>query len=107
MLYETILVDIEEGIATLTLNRPEVLNALNDQVFNELAQAALTLAADPSVRVVIITGGEKVFAAGADIGQMVNATAVDVTTSDKPSHRAFHLIETMPSRSSQRLLATP
>ena len=96
MLYETILVDIEEGIATLTLNRPEVLNALNDQVFNELAQAALTLAADPSVRVVIITGGEKVFAAGADIGQMVNATAVDVTTSDKPSHRAFHLIETTP-----------
>lgn len=96
MAYETIVVEIEEGIAVLTLNRPAVLNALNDQVFNELADAASTLTADPSVRVVIITGGEKVFAAGADIGQMASATAVDVTTSDKPSHRAFQLIENMP-----------
>ncbi|TGE36396.1 enoyl-CoA hydratase/isomerase family protein [Desulfosporosinus fructosivorans] len=96
MEYKTIIVRIEEGIATLTLNRPEVLNALNDQVFNELADAASEMAADPTVRVVIITGGEKVFAAGADISQMATATAVEVMTSDKPSHRAFHLIETMP-----------
>lgn len=96
MAYETIIVEIQEGIATVTLNRPEVLNALNDQVFNELAAAALKLAIDPSVRVVIITGGEKVFAAGADIAQMATATAVDVTISDKHSHRAFQLIETMP-----------
>lgn len=96
MAYETILVEIEEGIATLTLNRPKVLNALNDQVFNELAEAASTLAADPSVRVLIITGGKKVFAAGADIGQMASSTAVDVTTSDRPSHRAFNIIENMP-----------
>lgn len=96
MAYETIIMQIEEGIATLTLNRPEVLNALNDQVFNELADAASKLADDPEVRVVIITGGEKVFAAGADITQMAAATAVDVTIGDKPSHRAFQLIENMP-----------
>lgn len=96
MAYETIIMQIEEGIATITLNRPEVLNALNDQVFNELADAASKLAADPEVRVVIITGGEKVFAAGADITQMASASAVDVTTGDKPSHRAFRLIENMP-----------
>jgi len=96
MVYETLIVEIEKGIATLTLNRPEVLNALNDQVFNDLADAALNLAADPAVRVVIITGGDKVFAAGADISQMASASAVDITTSDNPSHRAFHLIETMP-----------
>lgn len=96
MAYETIIVEIEEGVATLTLNRPKVLNALNDQVFNELAEAAEELATDQSVRVVIITGGEKVFAAGADISQMASASAVDVTTSDNPSHRAFHLIENMP-----------
>jgi Enoyl-CoA hydratase/carnithine racemase len=96
MAYETITVEIEEGVATVTLNRPAVLNALNDKVFNELGEAAAALAADPSVRVVIITGGEKVFAAGADISQMASASAVDVTTSDKPSHRAFGLIENMP-----------
>lgn len=96
MVYETIILEIEEGIATLTLNRPKVLNALNDQVFTELAEAALRLAGDPSVRVVIVTGGDKVFAAGADISQMATATAIDVTTSDNPSYRAFHLIENMP-----------
>lgn len=96
MAYETIIVEIEEGIAVLTLNRPAVLNALNDKVFYELGEAASTLAADPSVRVLIITGGDKVFAAGADIGQMASSSAVDVTTSDNPSHRAFNLIENLP-----------
>ncbi|MDQ7096420.1 enoyl-CoA hydratase-related protein [Desulfosporosinus sp. PR] len=96
MVYETILVKIEEGIATVTLNRPEVLNALSNQVFNELADVALTLGADDSVRVVIITGGNKVFAAGADIGQMASATAVAVSSGNHPSHRAFNLLENMP-----------
>ncbi|KGK90886.1 enoyl-CoA hydratase [Desulfosporosinus sp. HMP52] len=96
MAYETILVEIEDGIAMLTLNRPAVLNALNDQVFSELAEAAAKIANDPSVRVMIITGGEKVFAAGADIGQMASATAVEVTISDRPSHRALQIIENMP-----------
>lgn len=96
MAYETILVEIEDGIAMLTLNRPAVLNALNDQVFSELAEAAAKIANDPSVRVMIITGGEKVFAAGADIGQMASATAVELTISDRPSHRALQIIENMP-----------
>jgi enoyl-CoA hydratase len=95
MVYETILVKIEDGIATITLNRPEVLNALNNQVFNDLADAALNLGTDDSVRVVIITGGNKVFAAGADIGQMATATAVDVSTGERPSLKAFNLIENM------------
>ena len=95
MAYETILVKIEEGIATITLNRPEVLNALNSQVFTELGEAAKELSADESVRVVIITGGDKVFAAGADIKQMATATAVDVSTSVRPSLIAFNRIENM------------
>lgn len=96
MAYETILVEIEEGIATITLNRPEVLNALNSQVFIELGEAAQTLSIDNSVRAVIITGGDKVFAAGADIRQMASATAVDVSTGARPSLISFNLIEAMP-----------
>jgi len=93
--YETINVEIEEGIATITLNRPEVLNALNSQVFNELADVAVNLGNDDSVRVVIITGGDKVFAAGADVKQLVSVTAVEISTSVRPSLRAFNLLETM------------
>jgi enoyl-CoA hydratase len=96
MIFETIKVEVKEGIATITLNRPEVLNALNSQVFNELAEAAADLGADEAVRVVLLTGGTKVFAAGADIKQMVDTTAVEMTLTDKPSHRAFQLLENLP-----------
>ncbi|AET66889.1 enoyl-CoA hydratase/carnithine racemase [Desulfosporosinus orientis DSM 765] len=95
MNYETIIVENEDGIAIVTLNRPEVLNALSSQVFNELADAALTLENDDSVRAVIITGGEKVFAAGADVKQLASLSAVDVATSIRPSRKAFNLLETM------------
>ncbi|AET66521.1 enoyl-CoA hydratase/carnithine racemase [Desulfosporosinus orientis DSM 765] len=95
MTYETIRVEIEEGIATITLNRPEVLNALNSQVFNELAAAAKNLGEDEGVRGVILTGGEKVFAAGADIKQMASLNAVEVVKSIRPSRIAFNLIENL------------
>ena len=96
MAFETLIVQIDKGIAIITLNRPDVLNALSDQVFNELALAADELSRDNSVRVVIITGGDKAFAAGVDIGQRATASAVDIVTSDKLSYRAFQLIENMP-----------
>ena len=95
MAYETIIVDIAEGIATITLNRPEVLNALSPQVFNELADAAEKLGGDEAVRAVILTGGEKVFAAGADIKSMAAWGAAEVATADRPSMRAFDLLENM------------
>lgn len=94
--YETLLLSVEEGIATVTLNRPAVLNALNHQVFSELAQVGQKLADDNSVRAVIITGGEKVFAAGADIRDMAKADAMDIALADRPSMKAFNIIENMP-----------
>lgn len=94
--YETIIVKIDDGIGTITLNRPEVLNALSNQVFNELALAAEELGQNDAVKVIIITGGDKVFAAGADIDKMATANAVEVATLDKPSYRAFHIIENLP-----------
>ena len=76
MPYETILVETEGPIATLTLNRPKVLNALNKQVFDDLESALTALTADPAVRVILLTGaGEKAFAAGADITEMVDSDA--------------------------------
>ena len=68
--YEHILVEIEPPIATVTLNRPKVLNALSPAVIGEVAAALGELEADDSVRAAVLTGGPKVFAAGADIQDM-------------------------------------
>jgi enoyl-CoA hydratase/carnithine racemase len=69
---EFIRLEVADGIGTVRLDRPPV-NALNDQVRDELAAAAASAAADAGIRAVILYGGEKVFAAGADIGQMAEA----------------------------------
>ena len=68
MTYDTLLFDIRDGLAVVTINRPDKLNALNDQVVAELALAAERIATDAGVRGAIITGaGTKAFVAGADI----------------------------------------
>ena len=95
MQYETLIVQVDDGIGTITLNRPKVLNALNNQVIMELGEATLELGMNDSVRVVIITGGDKVFAAGADIDQMATKTTVDFATDNQPAHRVFNAIENM------------
>jgi enoyl-CoA hydratase len=69
--YSNILVSVDAPLATVTVNRPKVLNALNDQTIVELTEAFKELDADDAVRVVILTGsGEKGFVAGADIGEL-------------------------------------
>jgi enoyl-CoA hydratase len=71
MSYETILVERDGAIATLTLNRPSVLNALNILMIRELKEAIAELDADRSVRAIVLTGaGDRSFAAGADIGEL-------------------------------------
>ena len=70
MTFETLLVETEDGIATITINRPEKLNALNRTVRRELKEAVDALAADDTVKVAILTGaGEKAFVAGADVSE--------------------------------------
>ncbi len=73
----------DTNIALLQLNRPKDLNALNLQMMVELRDALKTLDKDDSVRVIIITGNSKVFAAGADIKQMANKSAVDMLKIDQ------------------------
>lgn len=71
MTYQTLLFDVRDGLAFITVNRPDKLNALNDQVMAELTQAAERLATEPEIRGAIITGaGPKAFIAGADIGDL-------------------------------------
>lgn len=68
---ENILVDRSEGVATITINRPKVLNALNSQTLDELRRVVLHCRQDDAVRCVIVTGaGEKSFVAGADINEL-------------------------------------
>ena len=69
--YDNILIDREAAIATITLNRPKVLNALNVALLGELRRAFDELEADRDVRAIIVTGaGDRAFAAGADIGEL-------------------------------------
>src|SRR5690348_2268480 len=81
--YEHILVESEPPIATITLNRPKVLNALSPDLIHELTSALSALDADDSVRAVVLTGGQKVFAAGADIGDMADRSAVEQLSRDQ------------------------
>lgn len=73
----------QKHIALIELNRPKELNALNLQLMGELRDALKELDADPEVRVIIITGNEKAFAAGADIKQMSGKSAIDMLTIDQ------------------------
>ncbi|WP_415405074.1 enoyl-CoA hydratase [Tateyamaria sp. SN3-11] len=82
MAYETIIVEIEDHIAKVTLNRPKALNALNDQLMSELADAMGAAQADSKVRCIVITGSEKAFAAGADIEMMKDKSYVEVFSED-------------------------
>lgn len=73
--YENIIFKVEDGIATIYLNRPKALNALNTYINQDIMDAIGKVQADPSVRVLIITGsGSRAFAAGADVKEMAEAT---------------------------------
>ena len=95
MSYETLLCEVKDHVATVTLNRPQVLNALNSTVFNELDQAFMKLVGNVEVRVILLTGaGEKAFAAGADIGEIAR---LDVATGEAKARRGqevLRMIET-------------
>ncbi|GAA6147013.1 enoyl-CoA hydratase [Pseudooceanicola nitratireducens] len=82
MAYETIIVEIEDHVALVKLNRPDAMNALNLQVFEELGEFLSSAQTNDKVRCIVLTGTEKFFAAGADIKMMSEMSFVDVFTSD-------------------------
>ncbi len=72
MPYEDLIVEVHDKVALIRLNRPKALNALNDNMMNELGEALYKFDADPAIGCIVLTGSEKAFAAGADIAAMVD-----------------------------------
>ena len=82
MAFKTIIVDIDDHIATVTLNRPEAMNAINAEMLSELATAFGEAEANEKVRCIIVTGSEKAFAAGADVSEMAERTFAEMFGGD-------------------------
>ena len=82
MTYTCIKITIEDGIGLIILDRPDALNALSDTLMHELSNAINTFDSNPDISVLIITGNDKAFAAGADIKGMVDKTYIDAYSSD-------------------------
>jgi enoyl-CoA hydratase len=94
MPFEHLVAMIDGAVATLTINRPTVLNALDAATLGELGEAMRGLQADPSVRVVILTGsGERAFVAGADINELAALTPDAAKAHAELGQRVFDLIE--------------
>lgn len=97
MKYENLLVEIEAGIAIVTINRPNALNALNVATLIDLQNAFSQFAKDDAVQVIILTGsGEKAFVAGADIAAMQTLTVLQAREFVNLGHNLMHSIETCP-----------
>ena len=96
--YENLLVSTsEDGITTVTINRPKFLNALDIQTLQEMEDAFEKLATDPNTRSMIIRGGgEKAFVAGADLKAMSTMTAVEGRNFSILGHEVFDAIEKLP-----------
>jgi enoyl-CoA hydratase len=94
MNYETLLCDVQDAIATITLNRPDVLHALNAQMFNDLEHVFRALDDNDQVRVILLTGaGERAFAAGADIRGLVETDAKSGRAVSDRGQQVFRQIE--------------
>jgi enoyl-CoA hydratase/carnithine racemase len=96
MTYQTLLVDVKDGVAFVTVNRSDKLNALNDQVVADLRDVVAALKADPAVKGVILTGaGPKAFVAGADIGELAKQGVLDGRERALNGQAVLTAIETM------------
>jgi len=82
MAYQTITVETDDEVQVIRLNRPDAMNALNQELLGELCEALVKADADEKVRAIVLTGNEKAFAAGADISEMAGMSFSDVTDAD-------------------------
>lgn len=94
--FENIIYTVDDGIATIKLNRPRALNALNTEINQDIMAALKLVQADESVRVLILTGSERAFAAGADVKEMAEATPRYAREFSGLAIEINNLLESMP-----------
>jgi enoyl-CoA hydratase len=93
-MFEHLLVDRDGAVALVTVNRPQVLNALNAATLDELGRLMTSLAGDAAIRAVVITGaGEKAFIAGADIGELATLSPAQAKAHARQGQKVFDAIE--------------
>ena len=97
MPYENIIYEVEQGIATITFNRPKALNALNAALLEEFSQALDVIAANDDIRVLILTGaGDKAFVAGADISELATYNPLTAKNFSQNGHAVFARLQALP-----------
>ncbi|HEX6063653.1 MAG TPA: enoyl-CoA hydratase/isomerase family protein, partial [Longimicrobiales bacterium] len=95
--YQFLTVEQRDGVAVVSINRPDKLNALNAATVSEVRRAFEELRDDRSIRAVILTGtGEKAFIAGADIGELSQMTPLSGIEVSRAGQETLRLVETMP-----------
>jgi len=95
MAYENVLLEKEDRVAVLSINRPKALNALNNDTLLEIRSAVAEVNEDPGIDVMIVTGAGKAFVAGADISFMQNLTAMEGRAFGALGQAVFRMIEAM------------
>ncbi|HEU4853301.1 MAG TPA: enoyl-CoA hydratase [Telluria sp.] len=93
MQYADLLIETHGKVAVIRLNRPKAMNALNDNMMNELGDALRKFDADPAINVIVLSGSEKAFAAGADIAAMVEYSYPDTYTSNYIGRNWEHILD--------------
>lgn len=94
-MYENLIYEVKDGIAYITVNRPQSMNALSNEVLDELYAAFTAVSKDPEVKAVILTGEGKAFVAGADISQMVSLSTLEGRAMMIKGQNVMNLIESV------------